>query len=261
MGRLEDKVAVVTGGSSGIGRAVLTRFAGEGARVVAVGRNAERLAEAQRDAKEAGGDCAVAIADLATDAGVAAAVNTAVREFGGFDVLVNNAGVGYSYRDERPRSMDPLETTPPEDWDEVMSINLGAMVRCIRRAIPVLRDRGGGSIVNVASILGLRGHLDGHAYTAAKGAMINLTRSIATAHAKEGIRCNVVCPGFIETPMVEQYIDYLNSDDYRFQWNPMGRMGKPEEVANGCLFFASDESAYCTGSSLVIDGGTTAKLL
>jgi meso-butanediol dehydrogenase/(S,S)-butanediol dehydrogenase/diacetyl reductase len=134
---------------------------------------------------------------------------------------------------------------------------LGSVVSCSRHAIAELRKRGGGAIVNVSSVLGLVGNPDAHAYTAAKGAIINLTRSLATAYAKENIRANVVCPGYIETPMVEEYIDFLNGEDYRYQWNPSGRMGKPEEIANGILFLASDEASYCNGSTLVIDGGMT----
>jgi NAD(P)-dependent dehydrogenase (short-subunit alcohol dehydrogenase family) len=143
-----------------------------------------------------------------------------------------------------------------------MSINLGGMVRCSRLAIPVLRERGGGSIVHIGSVLSYRGLHDAHAYNVAKGAILQLSRSIAVTYAKEGIRSNVVAPGFIETPLVPQEgIDLLNSEDYRYQWNPMGRMGKPEEITWGVLFFASDQSTYCTGSELLIDGGTMAKYL
>jgi NAD(P)-dependent dehydrogenase (short-subunit alcohol dehydrogenase family) len=145
-----------------------------------------------------------------------------------------------------------------EDWDHVMGINLGSVVHCSRQAIPLMRQRGGGAIVNVASVLGLVGNRDAHAYTTAKGAIINLTRSLATTYAKENIRANVLCPGYIETPMVEEYIDFLNSEEYRYQWNPMGRMGRPEEIAAGAVFLASDEASYCNGSVLTIDGGMLA---
>jgi NAD(P)-dependent dehydrogenase (short-subunit alcohol dehydrogenase family) len=121
-----------------------------------------------------------------------------------------------------------------------------------------MRRRGGGSIVNISSILGLVGNADAHAYTTAKGAIINLTRSLATAYAKENIRANTVCPGYIETPMVAAYVDFLNSEEYRYQWNPSGRTGKSAEIANGVLFLASDEASYCNGSVLVIDGGALA---
>jgi meso-butanediol dehydrogenase / (S,S)-butanediol dehydrogenase / diacetyl reductase len=188
-------------------------------------------------------------------------VQTAVDAFGGVDVLVNNAGVGYSYRQTRPKSMEPIADSPPDDWDHVMAINLGSVVHCIRAVLPVMREAGKGSIVNVASVLGFRGQPDAHAYTTAKGGIINLTRSVAITYAKEGVRCNVVCPGYIETPMVAEYIDMLNAEDFRYQWNPTGRMGKDNEIANGILFLASDEASYCNGAQLTIDGGMTAKML
>lgn len=256
-GRLAGKVAVVTGASSGIGRAIATRFVAEGAKVVGVGRSEAKLKETA--AVVDGGDNFVGKAiDLSTGEGGEAAVNAAVEAFGACNVLVNNAGVGYSYRDVKPGSMDTIGDTAIDDWDHVMSINLGSVVHCSRRAIQVMRESGGGSIVNVASVLGLVGNRDAHAYTAAKGAIINLTRSICSAYGKENIRANTLAPGYIETPMVEQFIDFLNSDDYRYQWNPMGRMGKVEEIANGALWLASDEASYCNGSVLTIDGGMLA---
>lgn len=256
-GRLEGKVAVVTGASSGIGRAVAERFAEEGAKVVGVGRSTTKLADLQSTIKAMGGEAAVVATDLSQDAGAKEAIDAATSNFGALDILVNCAGVGYSYRSERPNSMLAIDESSVEEWDNVMAINLSSVVNCTRRAIPELRKRGGGAIVNVASVLGLVGNPDAHAYTTAKGAIINLTRSLATAYAKENIRSNVVCPGYIETPMVEEYIEFLNGEDYRFQWNPSGRMGKPVEIANGVLFLASDEATYCNGSVMVIDGGMT----
>lgn len=257
MRRLEGKVAVVTGASSGIGRAVAERFLEEGAKVVVVGRTADKLETLKKEMD--GGDALIThVADLSSDDQSRSVIEAAEQAFGGLDVLVNNAGVGYSYRDVRPGSMDTLVDTSVDDWDHVMGINLGAVVNCSRHAIPAMRRRGGGSIVNLSSILGLVGNPDAHAYTTAKGAIINLTRSLSTAHAKENIRANVVCPGYIDTPMVAAFTDYLNSDEYRFQWNPSGRTGKSAEIANGVLFLASDEASYCNGSVLVIDGGTLA---
>jgi meso-butanediol dehydrogenase / (S,S)-butanediol dehydrogenase / diacetyl reductase len=254
-GRLAGKVAVVTGASSGIGRAVAKRFVAEGAKVVGVGRSETKLKEVGAEL----GDAFVGRpADLSTEAGGQAAVDTAMSAFGTVDVLVNNAGVGYSYREQVPGSMQTVGDTTIEDWNHVMSINLGSVVHCSKPAIKVMEEKGGGSIVNVASILGLVGNRDAHAYTTAKGAIINLTRSMATAYGKANIRANVLAPGYIETPMVEEYIDFLNGEDYRFQWNPMGRMGKVEEIANGVLFLASDEASYCNGAILTIDGGVVA---
>jgi meso-butanediol dehydrogenase / (S,S)-butanediol dehydrogenase / diacetyl reductase len=255
--RLEGKVAVVTGASSGIGRAVAELFLAEGAKVVAVGRSRDKLDTLAKEL-DAGTDLALHPADLSDDGQAKAVIDAAKDTFGGLDVLVNNAGVGYSYQEVRPASMNTLAETPVEDWDHVMGINLGSVVNCSRHAIPAMLERGGGSIVNVASILGLVGNPDAHAYTTAKGAIINLTRSLSTAYAKQNIRANTVAPGYIETPMVAAYVDYLNSEEYRYQWNPTGRTGKPMEIANGVLFLASDEASYCNGSVLTIDGGVLA---
>jgi meso-butanediol dehydrogenase/(S,S)-butanediol dehydrogenase/diacetyl reductase len=251
--RLEGKVAVVTGASSGIGRAVAELFLEEGARIVAVGRDTARLAALSKEL-DAGPALLTHAADLAHDDQAQGVVRAAQQEFGGLDILVNNAGVGYSYKDVRVGSMNALADTPVAEWDHVMGINLGSVVNCSRHAVPAMLERGGGSIVNVASILGLVGNRDAHAYTTAKGAIINLTRSLSTAYARNNIRANTVCPGYIETPMVAEFVDYLNSDEYRYQWNPTGRMGKAVEIANGILFLASDEASYCNGSILTIDG-------
>jgi meso-butanediol dehydrogenase/(S,S)-butanediol dehydrogenase/diacetyl reductase len=258
-GRLEGKVAVVTGASTGIGRCAMEMFARAGAKVVGAARTQSTLDEAVKAATDAGGEAIGVPADLSSDAAAASVMDAAAERFGGVDILVNNAGVGYSYRAVRPDSMLGVAESTAEEWDHVMSINLGSMVSCSRHAISKMRERGGGSIVNVASVLGLVGNPDAHAYTAAKGAMINLTRSMAVAYGKDGIRTNVVCPGYTETPLVEEYIDYLNAEENRFSWNPMGRMGTPEEIAYGLLYLASDEASYCNGTILTIDGGMICK--
>lgn len=256
-GRLEGKIAVITGASSGIGRSVAERFAAEGAQIVGVGRSQSKLTDMQSTVKANGGEVVTVATDLSQDSGAAESINAAISTYGGLDILVNCAGVGYSYRSVRPNSMLAIDQSSVEEWDHVMAINLSSVVNCTRRAIPEIKKRGGGAIVNVSSVLGIVGNPDAHAYTTAKGGIINLTRSLATAYARDNIRSNVVCPGYIETPMVEEYVDYLNGEDYRFQWNPSGRMGKPEEIANGVLFLASDEATYCNGSVMVIDGGMT----
>lgn len=257
MPQLDGKVAIVTGASSGIGRAVARRFIAEGAQVVATGQSHERLAQLT-DELAAGDALVTHPANLADQDEAQALIAATEDRFGGLDILVNCAGVGYSYRDVRPGSMNTLADSSLEDWNDVMAINLGSVVHCSKFAIEAMRRRGGGSIVNISSILGLVGNPDAHAYTTAKGAIINLTRSLATTHAKENIRANTVCPGYIETPMVEQFVEFLNSEEYRYQWNPSGRTGTPEEIANGVLFLASDEASYCNGSVLTIDGGALA---
>ncbi|HEY0402474.1 MAG TPA: SDR family oxidoreductase, partial [Blastococcus sp.] len=239
MGLLEGKVAVVTGASTGIGQAILSAFCREGARVVAASLTASRLEEAAEKVRADGGTVHTVAADLSEDDEVGRVIDAAVQEFGALDVLVNNAGVGYAYRAVRPGSMLPLDDSSLDDWNHVMGINLGSVVSACRRAIPIMKDQGGGSIVNVASVLGLRGHPDAHAYTTAKGAIVNLSRSLATTYARFGIRTNTICPGYIDTPMVAEYVPFLNSEEQRFVWNPMGRTGEPREIADGALYLSS----------------------
>lgn len=257
-GRLEGKVAVVTGASTGIGRSIFEMFAAAGASVVGASRTQSRLDEVLDAARAAGGTGIVVQADLSSDDDAGRVIDAAVAEYGGIDILINNAGVGYSYKEARPLSMEPLVDTPLEEWDHVLGINLNSVAYMARRAIPEMRRRGGGSIVNVASIWGLTGAEDAHAYTTAKGAVINLSRSLGVAHGKEGIRTNALCPGFIDTPMIAPVVGALNDPDYAPTWNPMGRTGTPQEIAYAALFLASDESSYCNGAVIVIDGGTTA---
>lgn len=258
-GRLDGKVAIVTGASTGIGRAIFELFAREGAQVVGAARTQSKLDEALAAVEQNGGKGLVVSADLSKDEDAGRVFEAAVGEFGGVDVVVNNAGVGYSYGEVYEGSMAPLADAPLDAWDHVMGINLGSVVYMSRRAIPEMRKRGGGSIVNVASIWGVTGAADAHAYTTAKGAIVNLSRSLAVAYGRENIRTNALCPGFIDTPMIAPVVGALNDADYAFTWNPMGRTGTPYEIATGALFLASDEASYCNGSVLLIDGGTTAK--
>lgn len=259
MGLLDGKVAIVTGASTGIGQAIMATYCREGARVVAASRTASRLEEAAEKVRADGGTVLTVAADLSDDEQVGRVIDTAVGELGKLDILVNDAGVGYAYRAVRPGSMLPLAESSLEDWDHVMGINLGSIVYACRRAIPIMKDQGGGVIINVASVLGLRGHPDAHAYTTAKGAIVNLTRSLATTYGRDGIRTNVICPGYIDTPMVAEYVPFLNSEEQRFVWNPMGRTGEPREIADGALYLGSSMGSYCNGAELVIDGGMIAK--
>jgi NAD(P)-dependent dehydrogenase (short-subunit alcohol dehydrogenase family) len=258
-GRLDGRVAIITGASSGMGRATMLLFAREGARVVGIARGEARLTEAVDQVRRAGGIGHVVATDLSTPAGATRAIGEAIETFGGIDILVNSAGVGASYAMEQPGSMDTVEETTPEMWDHVMAINLTSAFLMTRGVIPHMRDRGGGSLVHISSISGYRGQDTAHTYTAAKGAIINLSRSLALTYGRQGIRSNVIAPGYVRTPMVEAFLGIFDDDALRYNVNPMGRAAEPEEIAHGCLFFASPESSYCNGSFLAMDGGLSAK--
>lgn len=259
MGRLEDKVCVITGASTGIGRATMERFAAEGATVVGASRTQATLDEALASALSRGGDGMVFATDLSNEAGCKALIDAAMDQYGRIDVLVNNAGVGWEYGITNPGSMAPLHDTTQAWWDDVMAINLHSYVNCTRFTLHHMMAAGSGSIVNVASMGGVTGLYDGHTYTAAKGAVVNLTRSLAITYIKNGIRSNVVCPGFIDTPMVAAVTPLFNDPDVAKTLTPIARPAQPEEVASVNLFFASEDSSYCNGSVLLVDGGCTAR--
>ncbi|MCK5771189.1 SDR family oxidoreductase [Algiphilus sp.] len=260
MTRLADKVAVITGASSGIGRACMVRFAREGARVVGCSRTQSRLDEALAEVTAAGGTGMAVAADVGTEDGAARLIEAAIAAYGRIDILVNAAGVGYSLSATNPGAMGDIVEARPEQWREVMGIDLDSCYLTSRLAVPHMRTQGGGAIVHVSSILGLTGHPDAHAYTSAKGALINLTRSMCAAYTKDGIRTNCVAPGFIDTPMIASHISAFEDEAVADRLCPMHRAGTPEEVANGCLFLVSDEASYCNGTTLVLDGGSMARL-
>lgn len=259
MGRLEGKTALVTGASSGIGRECMLMFAREGATVFGVARTQVNLDETLAMVQASGGNGSVFSADLSDPEQAETAVKQAIEVYGRIDILLNAAGVGYSLKDARIGSMDPLDTTPVDMWREVMAINLDSLFYVCRIVIPQMKKQRKGSIVNVASIFGLGGAADAHTYTATKGAIINLTRSMAVAYVDDGIRSNVVAPGFVTTQMVEIVLDHLFSEENAQATSPMKRPATTEEVAYGCLYLASDEASYCNGSILAIDGGSTAR--
>lgn len=245
--RLDSRVAIVTGGASGIGAATVRRFAREGARVLIADLDSEKggaLVEGlgpdrahfeQVDVSDAGA-CAVLAA-------------AAAQRFGRLDILVNNAGVG---------SFGETPDLPIEDWERVVAINLNAVFYACRAAIPEMRKTGGGAIVNTASISGLAGDYAFTAYNATKGAVINYTKALAIDHAKDNIRVNAICPGPIETPLFTPVKDLPGAAESWLRAVPMGRFGTPEEMANVIFFLASDEASYMTGSIVVADGGVAA---
>jgi NAD(P)-dependent dehydrogenase (short-subunit alcohol dehydrogenase family) len=250
MGRLTGKVALITGGSSGLGRVGAELFAREGALVVIAdvidGDDAVDAIDA------AGGDATFVRCDVSDEESVEAAVAHAVETFGGLHVLYNNAGVMLS-EDDGPTN------TSVDTYQRTMDINVKGVLLGCRYAIPAMLASGGGSIVNVASFVAHMGAATPQvAYTASKGAVLAMTREIAVIYARQGIRANSLCPGPIMTPMLAKFLSDDAKRNRRLVHIPMGRFGDPMEIANGALFLASDESSWMTGQSLIIDGGITA---
>jgi len=259
MGRLEGKVALVTGAGTGIGRACMVMFASEGATVMGVSRTQSNLDESLKLVTDLGGTGSVYSADLSDPERAEATVDECVSRYGRIDILLSAAGVGYNLRETSEGSMDPIDTTPVDKWRDVMALNLDSVFYVCRIAVRHMKQQNHGSIVNVASIFGLGGAPDAHTYTATKGAIINLTRSMSVAYVDNNIRCNVVAPGFVQTQMVESVIPLLFSPENPKLIAPMGRPATTEEVAYACLYLASDEASYCTGTILTVDGGSTAR--
>lgn len=256
----KDKVVLITGAGTGMGRAALIRFAAAGAKVVATGRTQATLEEAVMAARGTGAKAEYVIADVGTEEGARRAVDFAVETFGGLDVLVNNASVGWAYEQVVPGSMAATADVPTEAWRDVVRINLESVHLMCHFALPELRKRGGGSILNVSSVGGTQGMADAHAYAAAKAGVVNLTRSLARTYGPEKIRANCFAPGVVDTGMIDPYRDTFEaafSDPAAAaQLCPLGRMGTVEEAADAMFFLAL--ASYCNGSTLIMDGGSSA---
>ena len=242
--KLENKVAVITGSSSGMGADEAVYFAREGASVVVVGRNTARIQEVvERIHAEQGSATGIA-ADITTPEGCETLIREAMEAYGRVDILVNNAGVFDKYA--------KLLDTSEELWESIFNINVTAVFRLCKLVLPQMMERHSGSIVNIASVAGLVANKGGAAYTASKHAVIGLTKHLSSAYAMEGVKINCICPGTIVTPLISGFVDTIPKDNV-----PMRRFGTTEEVAELAAFLASDEARFMSGSIIPIDGGYT----
>jgi NAD(P)-dependent dehydrogenase (short-subunit alcohol dehydrogenase family) len=251
--RLEHKVALITGASSGIGRASVLMFAQEGAQVVALDRDAAGLAETQAQVEAAGGQCRSLLLDVSQEAQVEAAIAQVATTLGRIDILFNNAGISV---------LKPITETTEADWDQVMGVNLKGVFFGCKHAIPWMVSQGKGVIINTASELAIVAQPLYSAYCASKGGVLAMTRALSLEWATKGIRVNSICPGPIETPMLQAEfnaeVDPVAGQQSVVNSIPLGRLGKPEDVAKVAVFLASDDAEFIHGASITVDGGKTA---
>jgi NAD(P)-dependent dehydrogenase (short-subunit alcohol dehydrogenase family) len=250
--RLADKVTIITGAGGGMGRVAASMFAAEGAKVVVAEYGEAAGQETVELIRGAGGEATFVKVDVSNDADARAMVEHAVATYGRLDCLYNNAGV-------MPEADHSVTDTDVETWDKVMAVNVRGVYLGCKYAIPAMQASGGGSIINIASFVAILGcSVPQDAYTASKGAVLSLTRSLAVQFGPVGIRTNAICPGPVETPLL---MDWLLKDEaakqLRLARNPTGRFGKPEEIVHMAVYLASDESRWTNGASLVVDGGIT----
>ena len=251
MGRLDGKVAVITGAGGGMGREAAILFTQEGAKVCAAD---VQLGAAEETAALCAPDAAFAFeVDVANEQQVVAMMSATAERFGGIDVLYNNAGIS-------PDDDASVLDTSVEAWDRVQDVNTKGVFLCCKHGIPYLRERGGGSVINVASFVAIVGAATSQiSYTASKGAVLSMSRELGVQFARQGVRVNALCPGPVETPLLLRIFgDDPAAYERRRIHLPMGRLAKPREIVNAALFLASDESSYVTGSTFLIDGGLTA---
>lgn len=255
MDRVKDKVAVVTGGALGIGRATCFLLAEEGARVAVTDILEDEGRKVVEDIVSRGGSAGFWTLDVSNEAQVQNVMNDVAGRFGRIDVLVNNAGIAGVNK--------PTDEITEEEWDRVMAVNVKGVFFCTKHVIPHMRRAGGGSIINLSSIYGLLGAPDVPPYHASKGAVRLMTKTDALLYAKDNIRVNSIHPGYIWTPMVENHLRTIGDpSELRKELDklhPIGHIGEPLDIAYGVLYLASDESKFVTGSELVIDGGYTAR--
>ena len=253
-GRLEDKVALITGGASGQGRTAAVMFAREGAKIALSDMQEEGGMQTQHMVTENGGEALFVAADVASEASAKNMVEAALQQYGRLDILYNNAGIVGRDTDTDVANLDF------DAWNQVIQVNLSGVFLSSKYAVPALIEAGGGSIINTASVAGMIGSPNsGHAYAASKGGVIALTRAMAVKYAPNHIRVNAICPGTLFTPMT----DHLLHDADRLQvveeQHPLGRLGQPEDIVNLAIYLASDESGWVTGAIFPVDGGRTAQ--
>ncbi|MDC1152839.1 SDR family NAD(P)-dependent oxidoreductase [Nitrospinaceae bacterium] len=244
--RLKDKTAIITGGGTGIGLATARAFCQEGAKVILFGRRKEKLEKA---VEKLGGSAIIVQGDMTNNNDLDKLINETLHNFKKIDVLVNNAGLFNG---------SPLHEISDSQWDEIMDINIRSVFQLTRRVLPVMLSQKYGGIIHISSIAGLIALPQVAAYNVSKGALNQFSRSIAVEYGSSGIRSNSICPGLIATDMTA---DLMKDADLMKEWSkeyPIGRFGKPEDVANACLYLASDESSFVTGITLPVDGGFTA---
>jgi NAD(P)-dependent dehydrogenase (short-subunit alcohol dehydrogenase family) len=250
--RLQDKVAVITGAGGGMGRTAAQMFATEGAKIVVAEFSEPAGRETVRLVEEAGGQATFVRTDVSAEADAKAMIEHAVATYGRVDVLYNNAGI-------MPEADHSVTDTAVDVWDQVMAVNVRGTYLGCKYAIPVMLDQGAGSVINISSFVAILGCSNPQdAYTASKGAVLALSKSLAVQFGPQGVRTNAICPGPVETPLL---MDWLVKDEeakrIRLARNPTGRFGKPEEIVYMAIYLASDESRWTNGAAMVVDGGIT----
>jgi NAD(P)-dependent dehydrogenase (short-subunit alcohol dehydrogenase family) len=247
--RLKNKVAIITGGASGIGKATAILFAEHGAKIVVADIDEHGAKQTVATITDAGNEAIYVPTDVTISDNTQRMVQESLSKYGKLDIQINSAGIAMRH---------PVGDLPEADWHRCLSVNLTGVYLCAKAAIPAMQKNGGGSIINLSSIYGIVGAEVRAAYVASKGGVTNLTRGMALDYAEDNIRVNCICPGFVETPLVAGVVktpqEYRNLADR----HPMRRLAQPEEIAYGALYLASDESAFVTGIALPIDGGYTA---
>ncbi len=248
MGKLDGKVALITGSASGIGRAAALLFAGEGAAVAVADLAAAGGQETADMIRKAGGKAAFIPADVTRAAEVEAMARSAVEAFGRVDILYNNAGL--------EGAIGEVVDLPEKDWETVINVNLRSVFLCSKFTIPYMIRQGGGSVISTSSVMALSGKAKMAAYCVSKAGVITITKCMATEYATRNVRANCICPGLIDTPLSARSINSI-----QLEYIPEGKPGRPEDIARAALYLASDDSAYVTGTALVVDGGWTAALI